>query len=558
MSEKLGRLPTMLIDEINPQQIEDEKLRALVSGLLNIIEDLRAEVKQVREENQRLRDEINRLKGEQGKPDIKPPPAEKRNYSSEGERRGKRRQRKGRKHDQIDIDHEIVLSVNREVLPLDAQFKGYEPHIVQDIVVRTDNTRFQREKFYSASQRKTYLAALPPGYEGEFGPTIRAQVLMLYYAGNMTQPRVHDWLKQVGVRISSGQIGRWLIHDQDAFHNEEAAAYHASLAECPWQHIDDTGTRVDGVNHFCHIVTSPLAMHYHTQPSKSRLSVLEVLQNHTSGRFLLNEQALTLMEYWHIPERYLWQLEAHFPREEHDQAFTKTWMMTHLATLSETHRRRILDALAIAAYQAQTDIPIVRLLISDDAPQFQAITQARALCWIHEGRHYKKLTPTLPHHHRLQQHFLRAFWRYYDRLKRYRQQPTPHMAHRLSHQFDRLFALRTGYAALDRLIARTQAHKQDLLQVLAHPEIELHNNPAELGARRRVRKRHISFGPRSDAGRRAWDTFMSLAGTTHLLGISFFHYLKDRLMRRGDIPSLPDLIRQRATDLNLAYSWNTP
>ena len=72
----------MPIDDINPQHIEDEKLRAFVSGLLNIIEDLRAEVKQVREENQRLRDEINRLKGEQGKPDIKPLRAEKHNYSS--------------------------------------------------------------------------------------------------------------------------------------------------------------------------------------------------------------------------------------------------------------------------------------------------------------------------------------------------------------------------------------------------------------------------------------------------------------------------------------------
>ena len=33
----------------------------------------------------------------------------------------------------------------------------------------TDNVLFRKEKFYSPSQRKIYLAELPPGYQGEFG-----------------------------------------------------------------------------------------------------------------------------------------------------------------------------------------------------------------------------------------------------------------------------------------------------------------------------------------------------------------------------------------------------
>jgi hypothetical protein len=31
-----------------------------------------------------------------------------------------------------------------------------------------------------------------------------------------------------------------------------------------------------------------------------------------------------------------------------------------------------------------------------------------------------------------------------------------------------------------------------------------------LGVRRRVRKRDVSFGPRTEAGRQAWDTFQTL------------------------------------------------
>jgi hypothetical protein len=198
---------------------------------------------------------------------------------------------------------------------------------------------------------------------------------------------------------------------------------------------------------------------------------------------------------------------------------------------------------------------VVQLLVADDAPAFRHITAELALCWVHEGRHYKKLNPTLAYHRRVQHKFLRAFWRFYRRLKHYRQQPTPQAADRLSRHFDRLFAIRTGYEALDKLIARTQAHKAALLMVLHHPEIPLHNNPAELGARRRVCKRRVSYAPNSDKGLHAWDTFMSLAATTQVLGISFFDYLCDRLMMHGDIPPLPDLIRERACTLILQHSW---
>jgi hypothetical protein len=92
--------------------------------------------------------------------------------------------------------------------------------------------------------------------------------------------------------------------------------------------------------------------------------------------------------------------------------------------------------------------------------------------------------------------------------------------------------------------------------VLEHPEIPLHNNPAELGARQRVRKRAISFGPRTAEGAKAWDTFMSLAATTKQLGLSFFQYLVDRVTGRQQLPALDELIDERAAALNLGASWS--
>jgi len=123
-------------------------------------------------------------------------------------------------------------------------------------------------------------------------------------------------------------------------------------------------------------------------------------------------------------------------------------------------------------------------------------------------------------------------------------------------KFDDLFSTRTGYNALDDRLAKTKAKKDYLLMVLEHPEIPLHNNPAELEARRRVRKRDVSFGPRTDDGRRAWDTFQTLAATTKKLGLSFLDYIHDRVSKANQIPALDCLIAEQAKRLNLGTSWN--
>jgi hypothetical protein len=39
-----------------------------------------------------------------------------------------------------------------------------------------------------------------------------------------------------------------------------------------------------------------------------------------------------------------------------------------------------------------------------------------------------------------------------------------------------------------------------------------------------VRKRVVSYGPRSVQGAQAWDTFQTLLGTAKKLGVNFFHY----------------------------------
>jgi len=40
------------------------------------------------------------------------------------------------------------------LLPVDAEFKGYEEVVVQDIKLTTDNVLFRKQKYYSPSEEK--------------------------------------------------------------------------------------------------------------------------------------------------------------------------------------------------------------------------------------------------------------------------------------------------------------------------------------------------------------------------------------------------------------------
>jgi len=548
-----------MLEDLDLNSIADDRARELVRQLLNLLEEVMTDLRVAHAENQRLRDEINLLKGEQGRPTIKSnqPQPPSTDHSSEQERRKPKGWSKGRKIDRIAIDREQIVQVDPDCLPPDAQFKGYEDVVVQDVVFRPDNILFHKEKFYSPSQHQTNLASLPQGYHGQFGPGLKSLALVFYYGAQMSEPKVAELLRSVGVQISDGQVSNLLIKDHTVFHAEKAALYQTGLASSPWQHLDDTSTRVNGQNGYCHIVCNPLYTAYFTTATKDRLTVLDVLTHHRPRRFLVNAEALAVLEAGGLSavrRRQVAQLPGETIMED---ATMQAVLEAHLPGLGPQQRRWILDATAVAAYHADLEFPVVRLLVCDDAPQFTLVTEELALCWVHEGRHYKKLLPYIPRHRALVEDFVQRFWTYYDQLLAYRERPTLAEAVRLEGEFEALFATITGYAALDERIAKTGAKKGCLLMVLTRTEIPLHNNPAELGARARVRKRDVSFGPRTREGAKAWDTFMTLAETATKLGVSFYHYIHDRVSGLYQIPALADTIEERAKSLNLGASWNT-
>ncbi|MUG94658.1 transposase [Scytonema sp. UIC 10036] len=455
----------------------------------------------------------------------------------------------------MQIEREKILEYPQSELPPDAEFKGYEDVIVQDIVLQTDNVLFRKQKFYSASEGKTYLAPLPVGYDGEFGPGVKALVISLYYGGNMTQGKLLEFLEDIGISMSAGYLSNLLIKSTVDFESEFNEVYISGLESSTWQHLDQTSARVKGINYTTNVVCNPLYTVYSTTLKKDRLSVLGVLQNKPELDFLLNQLTYELLDTLNIPTKWINQLKL-LPQET---VFTESefsfLLDTYLSKLGSQHRTRVLEAAAISFYHQQTDIPIIQLLVCDDAPQFKLLTDNLAFCWVHEGRHYKKLTPFVAYHQKILDDFLTEFWNYYRELLAYKDSPSQKKKLELESKFWEIFGTETGYGQLDERKRLTAAKVSELLLVLEYPELPLHNNPAELAARTMVQRRNISYATQTIEGTKAWDIFMSLVATTRKLGVSFFKYMQDRISQNYEIPSLGNVIRDKYFLMHQPESW---
>ncbi|MBT9438857.1 MAG: transposase [Desulfobacterales bacterium] len=457
---------------------------------------------------------------------------------------------------EIQIDREEKCAVDTKQLPKNAQFKGYEDKVVQDLIIKTDNVRFKREIYYSASMKKTWLGKVPVGYEGDFGPHINSHIISMKYVNNMSIPKINEFLNNFGILISGSYISDRLTKHIDVFHQEKAEIYLASLESSSYQQIDDTGSRVNGQNYYTQIVCNPLATVFFTTKRKDRLTILDVLRNFESRHFLFNEETFSLLEQLKIPQKLIILLH----KVETNTAFNEQEMHKMLNSLfpdpnkGKLHRTKIMEAGAIAYYHQEIDMPIVKLLLCDDAPQFKLITDDLSLCWVHDGRHYKRLRPVVQNHQKELTAFRGRYWNFYRELYKYKKNPSCEIANFISAEFDILFSTKTGYNELDVRIAKSKAKKEELLTVLNHPEIPLHNNRSENGARVQKRREDVSLQTKTKAGTEAKDTMMTIIETAKKHSVSSYKYIYDRISKIFKMPSLAKLIRVKSASQPTIYN----
>ena len=319
------------------EAISDEKVKSIQKTLLNLIEVLLDDNEKLRAENQQLRDENNRLKGEQGKPNIRKQTKPNRDISSEEERRKKRnKEKKARKNkkNRITVNRVEILRIGKDQLPSDAIFKGYKSVIVQEIIIQTDNVQFKKATYYSPSLNKTFMAPLPAGYSGEFGPRLRQLVISLYHESNMTQSGIAGFFVNHDIQIGAGSISRILTRspEKEGFHQEKKDIVMAGLQSTPYGQMDDTSARVKGQNYYDHILCNEFYTAYFTRAHKDRLTIIDIL---TQGqmKFTFNEHAFLLMQEMKLPEKWLSTVKTNYAGQSFNRQEMDNLLSVHFPNL---------------------------------------------------------------------------------------------------------------------------------------------------------------------------------------------------------------------------------
>jgi hypothetical protein len=526
-------------------EIRPEERTPLVESLLAIIQQLLDRVQQLEETNQQLRDEIAILKGQKPRPKIspsllestpKPPPPK------DGKRPGSN---KRSKNSQLIIPKDVVLHPDN--LPPGAVLKGYEPYVVQELTIQAIATRYLRAR-YELPGGGSVLAPLPadvlPG--SHFGPDLICFILSQYHQAHVTQPLLLEQLHAYGIDISAGQLNRILTENKDSFHQEKDEVRGAGLETASYIGTDDTGARHRGHNGYCNVVGNDLFACFTSTDSKSRLNFLEVL--HGSQRlYAINDITL---EYWE-QQGLAAAVVAKLNQGLQEFAEPSGWQarLAELDITSERHVRMATEGALLGGLIARGVSPDL-VVLSDGALQFFILLHAA--CWVHAERPLARMVPYHEAHRAVIDKVRQQIWELYRDLKAYRQQPDPAQKPILQARFDALCAQKAGYPSIDQVLKDIREHKADLLRVLERPETPLHNNAEESDIREYVKKRKISGGTRSDAGRRCRDTFTSLKKTCRKLGVNFWNYLQDRIRGLGKVARLADLIRQRAAEKQAA------
>lgn len=551
------------IKNIDPGKMGDiEGLKRAVEILMNVVEDLSHENEQLEKQVRQLRDENVRLKGGNARPKIKGKKKRHTDISSGGKEKGMRREdevkQPHKKCSSLEIDKEIKVEMDQKELPSDAIFKGYQPYYQQDITITRNNKRFLLASYYSPSEKKTYRAAFPEGEPaGHFGPGIRSFINILHHYGNVTESGLAGMMKGFGIQISAGSISNLLKAEHSWSVEEQTAILQAGLAPGAATQMDCTGNRQRGENKVTHIITAPLFSVFYTLQSKSRIDCLRALQGNPAAgvRLMWHKDMGDAFRDAKVSQSdtraVMGLLEKQGSFQLSKDEFNALLQTDAPSIYAKGRIVSILtEVMALHYYDHQSKFQRLKVLLTDDAPEYNKIAEHHGLCWVHDARYYNKLSPQMEVCKQKLDTFKTKYWDFYQTLLDYqtlswkdRDKRKP----KIIRGFDRLFTPTTRYGQLDLCIERTLANKDPLLLVLDFPNLPLHNNAAELAARRVVRKRDISLHTWTDWGTQLRDAFLSIIETARKLDVSAYRYIHDRITGQLQMPSLATLITANST-----------
>lgn len=531
--------------------------------LLRFITQQQEQIIQLKEQIELLEAEIRRLKKLPAKPDIKPntkPPDDATDSSDGGpstpegddgaspETSSKQKVKKPNEKTRKQRKQPRKPSVEKSIpiaatdVPQGSIRNGTTPFHVQELTIQTSSIEYLLEQWVTPDGQ-TITAKPPASLHGHhYGPMLQAYVLHQYHGCSVTQPELLDWLWDVGISISSGELSRLLTKGHEQFHAEKDELLTTGIRCSSYIQTDDTGTRHKGKNGYCTIINNESFAWFESTDSKSRENFVSLLHRPWST-YSFTDDALIYLEKLDYPKKWLRILNP----------FRGVTFLSHEAweecmkDLGLTGRRR----------QQASEAMIYGSLIqhgaghlttfSDGARQFDVFKHSQ--CWIHAERGLAKVHPVNDQQAMAQKWLRTWFWAVYDDLKDFKTDPTEKKAIKVRQGFQALIQTKTCSGLLQDALSGLAVIKEELLLVLEDPSLPLHNNLSESQIREYVKRRKISSGTRSDFGRQCRDTFASLKKTCRLYSLSFWDYLKSRLMGDGLFPRLSNLIEEASRHL---------
>jgi hypothetical protein len=552
----------------NDDDLSLDEIKSVLRRLRTELEDLRAENARLAEENRTLRDRLESKSesGGGGSSGSGESEHDRLRRKAEAQRAAKLRRaaaraaarptarNRGKRSPRpaFVADETIVCDVPESELPADAKPNGFVDRHFYGLRIVRHNVLVRLREYISPTQGRI-IAKLPEGWSGEFTPDASVTINTLSIGG-MTEPKIKELFADHGVRISAGEINHMLLATADMLREEQVAAHRAGMENSPVVGIDGTHSTCDGDPMVCHIVGNEVFTSMTTTEHKDRVTVIGVLAGEAVGH-CVGDYALAHPDLGLTAREVLRRVSDGEPARDGADA--------ELVELSNELRTQGLDAVKMGRFlerampAASTDtlrqmreatagqwlrtilafLPLV--MLADGGTNYHGILAFLQLCWIHMLRPFSLLAESAD-----STRVLHEGWVLYRRICEWRDSRDPLEAAAIGAAFDRVFdPQRCADASVRHQVCLTRSHKEQLLTLLRHPYAPAENNGQERAAKARVRKRDISFGPRSARGLRAWDTTQSVVGTLRKLQISPAAFIADRVTRARRFERLDVLVK---------------
>ena len=520
----------------SPEFIKDfplvQAMAQLIQSQAEQIQRQSEQILKLEETVKSLKDEISRLNKTPKRPKFKPNQMEPRNR---GKKNPQENSSKNFKFYCASKKQQEEVKVQAVGVPDGSRFKGYTNFTVQDLEIIVKEITYKLE-VWQTPDGKVIRAQLPKELKGKhFGPGLRTFIINLYAQG-MTEPAIYDFLQGIGVKISTGQINHIQLDEAEEFARVSEEILQAGIRDAPYIRTDDTGARHKHKNGYCTHIGGEYFAYYKTTFSKSRANFLEILLQGKEG-YRINEAMI-----WHL---YQCGIEDDllnlFEKHQGKKYTAKRGINRFLNSLNINGKKLRAQCLegALVGYISEEILKKGQVLISDRAGQFAVFNHGG--CWVHMERPLRKVSPTNESVKKELELARESIWKLYRTLKKSTFTQTERKE--IEKQYDVLEKMKSTSPTISGVIKSFREYRDEMLKVLDHPGLPLHNNDSERDIRGFVKRRKISGSTKSELGRKYRDSLASIKQTCFRLGLSFWEHSSAWL--QGNPPDLAQLVRER-------------